>query len=678
MRERKEEIIGSLVFLLAVLIGWGPFVFFGVRENFGDRFALLIGAGFGALAAGFIYDAAERLLGKGEGIYAAIVAVTFPAAGIVISQAPLLPDAALMFITSASLWFASRATDETRAENLFFVSLLSGVSTASFGFQPVAFLPLLAGIVVHTRAQLKPLDVLLALLPVLAGLIVNRMPSLPFAQSATRHVTIENSLVQEFLFALPWGVWLLAGIFGKRDSLSESWIRFTALSLFILTGLSLALGNSPIASLGSATPVLALITAALLKSWFDAGESGRLKSFNWIAAPAALGMISFLLWRVLKSEDLLVVGHNHALLAAVTGLVIFVPLLKDMRRWLFFMLALSGAVIGALWFLYSGEVIYEDLKATFNIAPCLTTLAMLALAGVRFLFGRSIPRAARTPGEKCRFDTLVARSFRNKRVWAGEPKTLALADGDKVHIAIFGDVTGSEFPFSSRRGGYFAFRKLVSELNERKPDVVICTGDLASNATALSYRRLRVLLRNLRLPLLVTPGNHDLVAKRVYKPHYFHGLFGTDNGSLVLADLRLVFLNTAWGALSDEQFAWLEETLASPHSGKTLVFCHKPLFDPREGKSYAIEHRPDAEKLHEIFRKHRVTAVFSGHIHSLLHSGRDGIHYIISGGGGSKLKTEGDAHHYLWLAGDSRELMLEACVPQTGERLLTLNLSNLS
>jgi 3',5'-cyclic AMP phosphodiesterase CpdA len=176
----------------------------------------------------------------------------------------------------------------------------------------------------------------------------------------------------------------------------------------------------------------------------------------------------------------------------------------------------------------------------------------------------------------------------------------------------------------------------------------------------------------------VTPGNHDLVAKRVYKPHYFHGLFGTDNGSILLGDLRLVFLNTAWGALPDEQFAWLEATLSAAHSGRTLVFCHKPLFDPREGQSYAIEHKPDAEKLHDMFCRHQVTAVFSGHIHTLLHSECDGIHYIISGGGGSKLKTDEDAHHYLWLSGNSESLMLEACVPQSGERLLKLNLTQRS
>ncbi len=130
---------------------------------------------------------------------------------------------------------------------------------------------------------------------------------------------------------------------------------------------------------------------------------------------------------------------------------------------------------------------------------------------------------------------------------------------------------------------------------------------------------------------------------------YFRALFGSDHGDITVGPARLILINNAWGSLSDAQLDWVETTLARPtEAAFTLVFCHKPIFDPRSDAYYGMEHRPHAEWLHERFARAKISAVFSGHIHSLLHTERDGVNYVISGGGGSKLKNTDDRHHYLW------------------------------
>ena len=212
---------------------------------------------------------------------------------------------------------------------------------------------------------------------------------------------------------------------------------------------------------------------------------------------------------------------------------------------------------------------------------------------------------------------------------------------------IFGDVTGGEFPVSSRHGGYFVYRDLIEEIEKQKADFVVSVGDLSTHAGSFAYRRLRQILRHITVPFAVSPGNHDLVSEDEYLPQYFQSLFGADNSVFTLGPVKYVLLNNGWGSLKEEQFEWLEKVLPREKEEFTFVFCHKPPIDPREHEFYGMEWREHAEKLHEMFKQHQVTAVFSGHIHALLKHEQDGVTYIISGGGGSKLDDKNAVHHYL-------------------------------
>ena len=212
----------------------------------------------------------------------------------------------------------------------------------------------------------------------------------------------------------------------------------------------------------------------------------------------------------------------------------------------------------------------------------------------------------------------------------------------------------------TRRAGYFAFRALARVLEEFRPRFAVSLGDLATHAARPAYARVRKFLRDIPVPLAVTPGNHDVVFRERYNAAHFHALFGPDNIHFRVGSVCFLLLNNAWGAVGEHQFAWMEKILREDTSAFRLVFCHKPLFDPRDNECYAMEVREHAERLHELFRARAVTAVFSGHIHSLSADARDGVTYIVTGGAGSRPVDSDTFYHYLWIDANRSSLTVRA------------------
>lgn len=135
-------------------------------------------------------------------------------------------------------------------------------------------------------------------------------------------------------------------------------------------------------------------------------------------------------------------------------------------------------------------------------------------------------------------------------------------------------------------------KKVCSQLNELKPDVVIATGDLVEVKEAYSY--FREITDVLTMPMYVIPGNHDdreglrqAFADKDYMPKSGFIQYIIDD-----YPVRLIGLDThvpggiPHGELDKERLDWLEETLASNIEKPTLIFMHHfpfkvghPIFD---------------------------------------------------------------------------------------------------
>jgi hypothetical protein len=675
-----EKLVSALLVVGMVAIGWGPQVRAATALPFIDRFLLPITLSIAILALGMLYDAVERFLGQGRGIYAAAIFCSLPATGMVAANPAELSTVAFLFILSIGIWMAVRAKGDDRP---FFLAMI-GVLLIAAGyffrgdFRAIAFycvgglaayhLPEAARAKHARRGTLKIYGAAFFLLYV-AGALAGEFLKLDVSLPKPIPVPVMPNFWRGILPWLPWTLFLIPALSDLKKYQPRSW-QYPALGVFaVLLPLACFPDKNSVIFAAVAVPVLALLLSEQIHADFVQAWTNRRRLLR--ALPGLLSAL--LLWalavlsttRWSSNPDL---QSWQAVAAVLVGSALLWTTLANLPRWSFVLLFAAGVLLGQMVQVHDAFLRQTEPPPPIALSLILFTLALSAgTALVAFLLQKRITRPAHPD---CRFlfagSTLRDYTALLRGDASGTPVEMD-ADKPALRFAVFGDVTGAESLFSARRGGYFAFRALTKTLAETKPDFAVSLGDLSAHANPGSYRKLRKLLMQIPVPLAVTPGNHDLFDQTVYNASYFHELFGADNGTFRCASVQCIILNNAWGSLADEQFAWLEETLKTSTAPYKLLFCHKPPFDLRDDVFYGMEERPHAERLHELCCAYKVTAVFSGHIHSLLCGNKDGVTYIISGGAGSKLSAAHDEFHYLAAGLESGDLVIRA-LPLTGSK----------
>jgi len=122
-------------------------------------------------------------------------------------------------------------------------------------------------------------------------------------------------------------------------------------------------------------------------------------------------------------------------------------------------------------------------------------------------------------------------------------------------------------------------------------------------------------------------------------------------------------------AFWEEQLRWLEDDLAGNQKADfRFVAMHHPPFTAvkkRQGEDH-----PVAEMV-PLFEKYNVSAVFNGHDHNYQHHVHNGVHYVVTGGGGAPLypvdaPIEGttlkgeSTEHYVRVQVDGNQAVIEA------------------
>jgi predicted phosphodiesterase len=427
----------------------------------------------------------------------------------------------------------------------------------------------------------------------------------------------------------------------------KSWHIGAFATLLLTTAVAGAAGTNLTVISALLAPGLALLAGDLALESFEL-DLAKLRKWLFALPPLLTSALIVVTVGLGLTESFGVPASDNVRMAtgAILAVLLIFTTLRRLPRWSFALLFIAGVWFGSFLWPHTELLPTGSQPVSSQIWWILLPVAIVAGDAAYYLYyGRAIPKRALTDGG-FRFGREDFRRFDNQN-WEG--KTAPLSDGatEPFSFVIFGDVTGAESPVAGRHGGYFAFRSLTERMKQIAPRFAISLGDLATQATAHSFRRLRKLLRSVPVPMMAIPGNHDLFRRTHYDARYFQSLFGADHCTFRLGPVQFVLINNASGAFEEQQFAWLEETLHTSDAPFLLVFCHKPIFDLRPTGSYAMELRDEAERLHDLFRANEVTAVFSGHIHALLSETRDGVKYIISGGGGSRLASSDDVHHYL-------------------------------
>jgi len=219
--------------------------------------------------------------------------------------------------------------------------------------------------------------------------------------------------------------------------------------------------------------------------------------------------------------------------------------------------------------------------------------------------------------------------------------------------------------------GYQTQYDVAARMLALGPDFMLHTGDViypageAANYDPYFFNPYRDLLD--RIPVFPSLGNHD---------------YGTANGQPYLdafylpgneryysfdwGDAHFVALDSTPPRYKDESMLqWLQSDLAASTARWTFVFFHHAMFTV--GPHVNDPTLPDMRAtLEPIFSHYAVDIVFNGHDHDYERSHpRNGVIYIVSGGGGASLYdpvTADDAIAYFAQAHHTVEVQVTGCI----------------
>ena len=188
------------------------------------------------------------------------------------------------------------------------------------------------------------------------------------------------------------------------------------------------------------------------------------------------------------------------------------------------------------------------------------------------------------------------------------------------------------------------FKKILNEIENSKSRFIIHQGDMVSQGTQNEYADFIKTIGSSKVPIYTVPGNHDIIGKGRL---YYSQEFGMYYYSFNVDTTHFIILDNANGYLDEEQLIWLKDDLEKNKGSMILVFMHMPPFDPRLGEHHAMSDSLQAETLVSLFEDFNVDTVFASHIHSYHEYSLEGVHYIISGGGGAPLVDNGEYHYII-------------------------------
>ncbi len=202
-----------------------------------------------------------------------------------------------------------------------------------------------------------------------------------------------------------------------------------------------------------------------------------------------------------------------------------------------------------------------------------------------------------------------------------------------------GDKPFSFIVFGDTRTRHDMHRKVIERVLPEKPQFVLNTGDLVSDGlNPADWDKFFEIEKDLLRITAYYPvlGNHERNAAAFSRYFTFPGensyrySFDWGNAHFVGLDSDQ-FLKP----LGTEMMEWLQADLQRNRKPLVFVFLHHPLYTAVQSRRSSAARL--AEKVEPILLAGGVTAVFNGHDHNYQHHVVNGLHHIVTGGGGAPL-----------------------------------------
>jgi predicted phosphodiesterase len=203
------------------------------------------------------------------------------------------------------------------------------------------------------------------------------------------------------------------------------------------------------------------------------------------------------------------------------------------------------------------------------------------------------------------------------------------------------------------------YRALLKQIEADGNSFVIHLGNMVERGSAAEFQAWRELMADFPLPVYPVPGNQDALDGSLANYLAFTGAPGV-HYSFDRGQVHFAVVDASRGYLGAEETAWLDADLAATQKPVKIVALHYPPFDPR-GSDQVLTMGNEAFTV--LMRQRGVRYVFAGHIRAYDQTTRDGVIYVISGGGGAPLsrsEDQGGFYHYVRVSVNGTDIQTEA------------------
>jgi predicted MPP superfamily phosphohydrolase len=201
------------------------------------------------------------------------------------------------------------------------------------------------------------------------------------------------------------------------------------------------------------------------------------------------------------------------------------------------------------------------------------------------------------------------------------------------------------------KGGTATFEWLLNFSQLDKPAFIVVLGDFVSNPDLIRHKLFAVEMAEYaqHLPMFLVPGNHDINPDSAFRLKDFEAVWGPAQFQFTIGKNLFIFLNNAPPYNKTVKYLkFLEEVLLeqAEKAEKIFVFMHVP--PSGLDSSLMCNGLAGSEKFFELAKKYNIDYVFAGDHHGYVKTERDGTTFIVTGGGGARLRgSHGRFHHVI-------------------------------
>jgi predicted phosphodiesterase len=269
-------------------------------------------------------------------------------------------------------------------------------------------------------------------------------------------------------------------------------------------------------------------------------------------------------------------------------------------------------------------------------------MASLALVGALFLSGKlPLQAAAPTPSSKPATPAPAPSPTRTASPTAAPTTPPVSVSPTEAEVRYTFTVCGDT------RGGDEIYREILRRAQEDGAAFLVNTGDLVHRGLEVEFIQFAEFMADFPLPFYPVPGNHDASGGDLSSFLEYSGAPAA-HYSFEHANGRFIVVDSHGGGVNTPELNWLEGELhAASDKPLTFVFLHHPPYDP-DGTDYTMQW--GNERFMDLMETYQVDVVFAGHIHAYVEGERNGVRYIITGGGGAPLygaEHPQAFHHYV-------------------------------